>query len=220
MFRIHYKILLLLQLSAVYILPQDSANERIIHLVQQAWHVGYLIPVNSTTINYIPVLNEFRDYKYVDVGWGDEDFYQNDGINYYYGAKAMLIPTSSVIKITAHKASKQSILGWHEDYRKISLMYQEYVKLLKYIGASFLKEDNAYIETSSHAEGAIRYYKSHLSYYLFNTCNTWIARGLHSAGINIDYSGVITKDQLFAEVDDYIINKNPRKSRGASSVEN
>ena len=194
---IYYIILFVFVIGTTY-QAQDSVK---VYLINQAWHVGFLIQVDSITISQIPIIKDFTDFKFVDIGWGDEDFYQDDGINYYYGAKAMLVPTSSVIKITGHISTSQSILNWSEDSREVMLSSHGYKKLLNFIEASFEKGKGKYVETSRLADGAIRFYKSGLSYHLFNTCNTWIAAGLKEAGLYIDEDGIITTANLFESID-------------------
>lgn len=187
------------------ITPQVMSDQHTIQLIKQSWHVGILIPVDSVAIAHIPLLYKFSEFESVDIGWGDEDFYQNDGINYYYGAKAILVPTSSVLKITGHAASKDAIIKWVEDSREIKITHEAYLRLLNYIEASFDKRNGSYIESSSSAGGAIKFFKSNRSYHLFNTCNTWIATALKDAGLKIDDNNVITTNDLFEEIDELLM---------------
>jgi uncharacterized protein (TIGR02117 family) len=197
-------IIVLSLLLKIQVVSKDINEKTQIYLINQAWHVGFLIKVDSTSKKVIPLLNEFENYEYVDIGWGDEDFYQNDGINYYYAAKAMLISTSSVIKITGHKASRNSILKWVNDYRSVSLDTEQYQRLLNYIETSLLRIKHGYVKTSSFADGAIGFYKSPLKYHLFMTCNTWIAEGLNESGVSIDTDWIIRTEDLFAAIDELV----------------
>ncbi len=46
--------------------------------------------------------------------------------------------------------------------------------------------------------GRIIFFKANGEYHLFNTCNTWLARGLRQAGIEIT-DDIILTEQLFNE---------------------
>ncbi len=175
----------------------DTNKHHDIYLVKSAWHVGILIRIDSLSSSMLPVLSSFREYSYVDMGWGDEDFYQADGINYFYAVKAALIPTSSVIKVTGHYGDLNDIIRWSDFAIKIRLDSEVYVKLLRFIDDSFLNEGGKRIVTKKEVGGAIKFYKSTLSYSLIYTCNTWVADALKHAGLDIDPNEIITSDQLY-----------------------
>lgn len=168
-----------------------------IFLIKSAWHVGILIRNNSQVETVIPVLNDFERFTLVDFGWGDEDFYQSESINYYYAVKAALIPTSSVIKVTGHYADLKSIVRWSDFAIKIELDKQHYSRLINFINQSFQFENGEVIRTSIKAEGAIKFYKSVHSYSLVYTCNTWVADALKNAGLDINPDEIITSEQLY-----------------------
>ena len=203
-----YSILIILTIilqSTSLLSWQDDAagksnTEKNIYLIKSYWHVGIVIEIDSASVAGIPVLKRFSKYNFVDIGWGDEDFFQDSEIDYYNAAKAILFPTKSVIKITAHLSDLAGIIRWSDFCIKLKLTDDQYSGLLEYIDNSFLIEDDEYIFISSFAEGAIVFYKSGLSYHLFNTCNTWVAEALETAGCGISKSGIITAEDLFVEV--------------------
>jgi len=49
-----------------------------------------------------------------------------------------------------------------------------------------------------HGLGRIIFFKANGEYHLFNTCNTWLAKGLKQAGIEIT-DDIILTEQLFNE---------------------
>ena len=173
---------------------------RTVYLIKSYWHVGILFQVDSTVIGKIPALITFDKYKFVDIGWGDEDFYQDPETDYYNAAKAILFPTKSVIKVTGHMSDLESIIKWSDFCIKIRMTDEQYSGLLEFIAESFLIEDDEYVIASSSGNGAIVFYKSVHAYHLFNTCNTWVAEALDSAGCDVSDEGIITAEDLFLEV--------------------
>lgn len=198
-------VLILLSLSNISLawqgyMDEDSKTKRTIYLIKYYWHVGILLELDSTAIKGIPVLSRFKDYKFVDIGWGDEDFFQDSKTDYYNAAKAILFPTKSVIKITAHQSDVEGIIKWSSFCIKIKLTDDQYSGLLEFINKSFLVEDDEYFVKSSFADGAIVFYKSVHLYHLFYTCNTWVAEALETAGCEVSKSGIIMAEDLFEEV--------------------
>ena len=172
---------MLLSSTTLFSRQDDSSIKKTIYLIKSYWHVGIVIEIDSAAITGIPVLNRFGDYRFVDIGWGDEDFFMDSSMDYYNAAKAILFPTPSVIKITAHRSDIASIIKWSDYCIKINITDNQYRGLLEYIHKSFLVEDDEYILISSFAEGAILFYKSVHNYHLFNTCNTWVVEALETA---------------------------------------
>ncbi len=181
-------------------LDKENNPGRIIYLIKSYWHVGILFPVDSTVIDEIPALITFDKYNFVDIGWGDEDFYQDPETDYYNAAKAILFPTKSVIKATGHMSELESIIRWSDFCIKISMTNEQYKDLVKFIADSFLIEDDEYVVASTAGGGAIKFYKSVHAYHLFNTCNTWVADALETAGCDVSKEGVITAEDLFLAV--------------------
>jgi hypothetical protein len=97
-------------------------------------------------------------------------------------------------------AELESIIKWSDFCIKINVTEDQYSELLKYINESFMVEDNKYVIASSFSSGDIVFYKSVHMYHLFNTCNTWVAEALETAGCDISKEGIITAEDLFIEV--------------------
>ena len=172
---------------------------RTIYLIKVSWHTGVVLPVDEETIVTVDALKDFTNYKFVDIGWGDEKFYQSpEEFDLLLAAEAILIPTGSVIRIAGYFGNVQTIINWSEICVKIKITSDQYRDLCRFINSSFEKGTNdSCIVTSKSSTGGIIFYKSHLKYHLLNTCNTWIANALQSSGLNIDPSEVITTEELF-----------------------
>ncbi|MBU1095922.1 MAG: hypothetical protein CVV23_11735 [Ignavibacteriae bacterium HGW-Ignavibacteriae-2] len=202
-FNFKKKVLLVLSICLTLGIGNYSIAQpeyRSIYLIKMDWHVGLMIPVDSITISKIPVLENFSRFNYVDIGWGDEDFYMDPEIDYLKAFKAIAFPTSSVVKITGHSADLKLIVKFSELFVKINTDSVRYNLLLNFINNSFSIDKANYQIKISRADGAIIFYKSQLKYSLLYTCNTWIADGLKYAKFDIEPNEIITSDQLFNQV--------------------
>lgn len=180
---------------------KNSLSTHEIYLINQSWHTGILIPINKTTKELFPVLKLFEDKNYVDIGWGDEEFYQHPDFDLYLAAKAILYPTRSVLRIEGHISSIESIINWSEYAIKFKLNNEGLRAIADFINKTFQYDSNGnFIITSHRAEGSIIFFQSKFMYHLFNTCNTWAAEALGAAGFKIDSIGIITAEQLFSTV--------------------
>jgi uncharacterized protein DUF2459 len=172
-----------------------------IYIIKDEWHTAFLFEINDSIINQIPALEEFKNFNFVDIGWGDEEFFQNPSDDIYLGAKAILYPTPSVVRIAGMISKFESIFRWVDYCVEVTLSKVQLIKLCQFIKDSFEKDENDnLIIASKRPSGAVIFYKSNLKYHLFNTCNTWIGEGLEFIGFDIDTGGLITADQLLDEL--------------------
>ncbi|MBN1300016.1 MAG: DUF2459 domain-containing protein [Melioribacteraceae bacterium] len=170
------------------------------HLLKSAWHVGILLTVDSLSESNLIALDDFTNYNFVDIGWGDQEFYQDPDDDIVKALKAAILPTSSVVRVTGHLSTLRRIINWSDFAVEINISRDKYLKLLRFINDSFNYENRIPVVTKSLAEGAIKFYESHLTYTIFYTCNTWVAEALESAGLQIDHETIITANDLFKEV--------------------
>jgi hypothetical protein len=172
-----------------------------IYIIKDEWHTAFLFEMNDSLINQIPALEDFKNFNFVDIGWGDEEFFQNPSDDIYLAAKAILYPTPSVTRIAGIISKFESILRWVDYCVELNVSKVQFVKLCQFINESFEKDENKnLIITSKRPSGAVIFFKSKLEYHLFNTCNTWIGEGLVFIGFDIDTGGLITAEQLLDEL--------------------
>ncbi len=71
--------------------------------------------------------------------------------------------------------------------------------LLNYISDTVWKDENGRSEIlSTQYLNRVYFFKANGNYHLFNTCNTWLARGLKQSGLDIK-DDIILTEQLFNE---------------------
>ena len=183
------------------ILPQEPVqnNYRVIYLVNNRWHTGIVLALDSTVIKLVGPLRNFQGYYFADIGWGDEDFYQSTtDFNFLLALKAILIPTGSVIRIAGYKADIKLIISLSQICVKLILSEMQFEKLCEFIDLSFERGiKDSFIITSKSLDRSIIFYKARYKYHLLNTCNTWMANALATAGLEINPSEIITTDELF-----------------------
>lgn len=183
------------------ILIQSHAQ---VYIVKNNMHTGIIISITKDTFELLQAVNNFGNFKYINIGWGDEDFYQHPDPDIIMGAKAVLIPTNSVIRIEGKNDDINKIVERSDYCIKFDLTETQFIKLCGFIDSSFTKDSNQNLTVvSQNDNNRIIFYKSVLKYHLFNTCNTWIAEAFESCGFDISSSEVITAENLFEELKNF-----------------
>ncbi len=175
---------------------RDSA--RTIYLVKISWHTGIIFNTQQVDTLVWKYIKNFNEFRYVDVGWGDEAFYQHTGFDLDLAVRALFEETASTLRIAGFNRDIESYLASTDYAERLLLSKAKFDSLCTYIQSYYSLKNSEPIILSRHLMGSVIFYKSKGWYSVFNTCNTWIARGLKKAGCRIN-DEVILSEQLFRE---------------------
>lgn len=180
--------------------PDDSEPRKTIYLLNHGWHAGIVLQRTDISDSVWPVPVDFSDVQYLEVGWGEMDFYRTPDPHLGLIIKAALLPTASVLHIVGFNGPVPTYFPYSEIIR-IELSLVGFEHLSRTISASFAKDEAG--NTTSLGDGLYgnsRFYPSREVYHLFNTCNAWIARALRAAGLAITPARAISVGNLMSQV--------------------
>lgn len=180
-----------------------------VYILNQGWHTGIIIKVSDVDESVFPEINNFRHGEYLDIGWGDEEYYRIPGVDLKLAARALFSPTSSALKIRTLNIPVETYYKTFRYCVSFDLSENEFKTLCKYISNTFLKMKSEPVLLENR-NNIIYFYKAEGDYHLFNTCNTWVADAISSSGIPIETSLVVSASDLFDSVKDYgkvLVNK-------------
>lgn len=156
-----------------------------VYVSSSAIHTEFVFPVSNSFFNWkelIPVesvTTQFRDPKYIGIGWGSRDFFFNmktwDEIKWGVILKAVFLPGESVLHIEYSKDLNDS-----SHVYPLYLTKEEYLKLVSFIKSYFVLDEKGHVQKVSEYSyyDTDKFFKSYHSYHMFNTCNMWTQKGL------------------------------------------
>jgi hypothetical protein len=149
-----------------------------------------------------PEIVHYLDKKYVDVGWGDEKFYQVPGYPFFIAARAVLFPTQSVLRVFPYDTPILS--AYFEDSRILRIQVNRQVlnKLSRFVSESYQRNEKGEAQLSRLYENNNHYFLATRNYHLFFTCNTWVALAWKESGFDVRSFFVIYAKQLFRQLRD------------------
>lgn len=187
-----------LQVDEISLVPDNSLHT--IYLIKQRWHTAVVFHTEAVDSTILPEIKYFSGAEMIDIGWGDEAFYQHPDFDWDLAYQALFYATSSTLRIEGIFISKQKYFDISEIVAELIISDEQLKTLLNYIGDTILRDEDSEPEISSiQYLDRVYFLKAKGEYHLFNTCNTWLAKGLSSAGINIEENIILT-EQLFNEV--------------------
>lgn len=187
-----------LQVGRVIPLNQNKYHQ--VYFIKQNWHTAIVLKTSELDPRLFREYNHFKKFKLIDIGWGDEEFYQYPGFDSGLAFNALFYKTPSTLRVEGINISKEDYFDVSEIVIELILSDDQFGKICNYINNTFkLNDDNETFLLSSRGGGQIIFYKAKGNYHLFNTCNTWLANGLKQAGLQINDNAILT-EQLFSEL--------------------
>ena len=169
----------------------ECEASRTFYVVSHGWHTGLIVD-RKDLIERVPELEtDFGGVKYLEVGWGDQRFYQARDVNYGLALRAVIFPTSSVLHIVDVPDSPRHYFSGSEVV-EISVPQTGYEELLDFVAGSFSRNSsNDVMKLGRGLYGKSRFYRAEGRFHAFNTCNTWVAKAIGATGYPIS-TGTIT----------------------------
>ncbi len=190
-------------------LPAQNQNEKgiiagnkslQIYLVKQQWHTGIIFPVKEVNPKVWPEILQFKKFKYIDAGWGDAAFYQHPDFNLKLAAEALLYPTPSTLRINGFSMPINKYAEYCDVAIELHLDRSDFDLLCEYVHNSYSRNSKGKIQILNYtAGGTVIFYKAEGKYDIFNTCNTWVAKGLLTAGFKSFSESTILAEELFKD---------------------
>lgn len=151
------------------------------------------------------VAARFGAYPYVEIGWGDEQFYRFapslSDVTVTMAARALLgMNADSVLHIVGLRQDAMATFI-HSDVQTISLSQPGFERLLHRLSATFATDGHSQpVELGEGLYGPSLFYRAKGHYSLLNTCNRWIADLLYDAGLAASPVPAVLSSGLLAEV--------------------
>ncbi|MDK2979371.1 MAG: hypothetical protein PWP52_2085 [Bacteroidales bacterium] len=200
------KILIFSQFLSLAQQSQQENNIHRIYIIKFDWHTGVIFD-REEALNFFPSLqDDFREFNFIEIGWGDKDFYMAEKETFWITFKAGMFPTKSALHVTAlmnnpeiHYRGLEMVL--------IDLSEDDFIRLINYFNRSFALDKNKHnIKLKDGLKANSLFYLSKEKYHIFKTCNAWIARGLKRAGVPIHPFFALTSKNVMKQlkrVDEY-----------------
>lgn len=171
-----------------------------VYVVNQGKHAALILRRKDIPPGLIPESADFPAAAYLELGWGDWDYYQSDDPGPWLTLKAAFWPTASVLHVAGIKGDVAGRFAGYELIR-LDLPQQSFAGLAGYVDRSFARNGSAKtVPVKQGDDGDSFFYPAHGKFHIFHTCNGWIAGALAAAGYPMGMFEPVTSDQLMAKV--------------------
>lgn len=165
-------------------------------LISNGYHAGLAVPREALwelasrqgLRSLISVSTRFQHYGWLEVGWGDAEFYQSTvepgDIQVGLAAKALLgLGDGAVLHVVGLEKNPEQVFSGAE-LVKIRLSPEGFARLAARMDASFVNgPEGQNVELGPGLYGPSRFYRAKGHFSLLHVCNHWVADLLDAAGV-------------------------------------
>lgn len=161
---------------------EGGISARTIYIVSHGWHTGVVFPGPDLNAAAPELRDLFGEVSYYEFGWGDEAFYRARRITSGLAARALFWPTSAVLHVAAVTGEPEVFFPGSE-VKALPVRPEGFESLKRFILESFARgPEGRLFPLEPGIYGESRFFKARGTYFFLNTCNTWTAKALRSAG--------------------------------------
>lgn len=179
----------------------SNEEQYIVYVVNQDIHTDFLMPKNQLMDSVLKSLKIFGNYTYIEIGWGDAEYYMSDEFDLIIAAKALITLTGSVLRMESFKNKFEQIIPRYNFVIELKLSREQYLSFLNYINNSLAKNiKNQYVIPKTANNGDVRFFRSGLTYTIMHTCNSWTANAIRASGLEFPTCMMLMTEQIYREV--------------------
>ena len=179
--------------------PQIDADYTI-QVTSNGWHSEIVLSADLLPAGRIPETEDFPEARYYAFGWGDAAYYQAEDPGIGTALRAAFTPTPAVLHLAGLPLAPAEL---HPAAEIITLQVDRagLTDLLDFLDGGF--DRGALAKAESTADGLYPYslfYRATGEFHIFNTCNSWTARGLAAAGLPVRHEGTLSAEDLLTQL--------------------
>lgn len=169
-------------------------------VLDHGWHTALAARRVDVDRGLWPEVDGFPEAAFVEVAWGDRDFYVANPATASMAIKAAFASGGSVLHVVGFSAPVAlSFPGIEIVALRVSR--RGFDALTRFVSEEFEREEDGRSFRLQHGlYGTSSFYTARSGYHLFNTCNTWVARALQASGLPVTAVGVITAGDVMSQV--------------------
>ncbi|WP_210421381.1 TIGR02117 family protein [Mariniblastus fucicola] len=173
-----------------------------LHVVSNEVHADIIVPVVTNVIDWsvefqnAAITDDVSAATHVAIGWGDKGFFLHtetwDDFKLSIAANALLLPSESCVH------AKFTHPEHHPDAASVTISQDQYRQLVDFIKQTLRRDsEGKAIQIPGYAYSTTdAFFEAKGRYHLLNTCNSWVGRGLRTAGVKVPWMSPLPKTPM------------------------
>jgi uncharacterized protein (TIGR02117 family) len=178
--------------------PAAGDHVKSVWVVNHGWHTGVAVRRDDIPEGVWPEHLDFPRSEFIEVGWGNEEFYVAPRGTVWLALKAVVRPTPSVLHLVAFGGP----VGLRaRDIVELRVSEPGFRRLAAYLEEAYARDAlGRAVRLGPGQDWNSRFYRARERYFLLKTCNTWTAEVLRTTGAPITPLYALTAGNVMAQV--------------------
>jgi uncharacterized protein (TIGR02117 family) len=173
---------------------------RALYVVGHGKHTGIVVNRGDLAALLPSLAEDIGRDGYVEIGWGEERYYQAGTGTVSLALRAAFWPNTSVLQLVAFPGPPGSHFTQAEVV-ELPLDEVGYRAALTFVADTFTRTaDGAPVRLGPALYGEGWFYRAEGSFHLFNNCNNWVANAIEATGTPVSGAPTLTAGGLLARV--------------------
>ena len=171
-----------------------------VFVLAHRYHTGLAVRARDVPVGAWPARTDFPDAEYLELGWGEREYYPRDDPGFSLALRALFTPSRStinVIAITGPLARER----YESEIVELHVSQDGFARIVGFVRESHeLDASGRPIIVSAGPRTPGRFYASPRTFHALENCNVWVARALQAAGIPVRPDSAVTAGMLLKQV--------------------
>ena len=171
--------------------PEEPLAYRL-WVVDHGWHTAIVVRLRDVDSALWPEVADFAGAELVEVAWGDREFYMAEQPSAWLAVKAAFFTSGSALHVAGLGASIESDFP-ASDVVELAVSRRGLDAMTRLFHDEYQRgDDGRPVRLAAGLSSNSWFFAARSRYGLFNTCNTWVARALRAAGLDVTAAGIVT----------------------------
>lgn len=154
-------------------------------VLDHGWHTAIVVRMRDVDSALWPEVADFAGAELVEVAWGDREFYMAERPSAWLAMKAAFFTSGSTLHVAGIGASIESDFP-ASDVVELAVSRRGLDAMTRMFHEEYQRGDEGRpVRLAPGLSSNSWFYAARSRYGLFNTCNTWVARALRAAGLDV-----------------------------------
>ena len=164
-------------------------------VVDHGWHTAIVVRRNDVDQTIWPEVADFPEAAFVEVAWGDREFYMARP------ATAWLAIKAAVLASRGGFSTPTAVYFAGSEVVELGLSRRDFDAMTRFVHEEYARDhEGRPVRLGRGLYGTSGFYAARGRYHLFNTCNTWVARALSAARLPVTAAGTMTAGGVMRQV--------------------
>ncbi|MBI2562067.1 MAG: DUF2459 domain-containing protein, partial [candidate division NC10 bacterium] len=181
--------------------PAAPERTKTVWVVDHGWHTGLVVRRADIPEAIWPEHRDVPGSTFLEVAWGNRDFYIAEHPTLAMALKAAFVPTESVLHVAGFSQPPAEYFPAADEILVLDVSLRGFEELVRFVHEEYARDaEGRVIKLAPGQYPGSTFYLARGTYHLLNTCNTWVARALRAAGLPTTPAYAITAGNVMFQL--------------------